>query len=162
MSAMPPPIADERAGLKEYVAAQQYAFKAIAFGLTDEQARSAPSMRSSAARCTSYQEASTVSTSGASAVGLVANNDMVKNFNIPTAGGVINARNVAITTTGLQAGGALASHGASVSLENGSVTTSGDQALGLSAIINGQISSRLNNILASMLITAMRTGVFMS
>jgi hypothetical protein len=41
--AMPPPIDDERAGLKEYVAAQQYAFKAIAFGLTDEQARSTPS-----------------------------------------------------------------------------------------------------------------------
>lgn len=46
MSAMPPPIADERAGLKEYVAAQQYAFNAIAFGLTDEQARSAPSVSS--------------------------------------------------------------------------------------------------------------------
>lgn len=44
MAAMPPPIADERAGLKEYVAAQQYAFHAIAFGLTDEQARSAPSV----------------------------------------------------------------------------------------------------------------------
>ena len=44
MPAMPPPIADERAGLKEYVAAQQYAFHAIAFGLTDEQARSAPSV----------------------------------------------------------------------------------------------------------------------
>lgn len=44
MPAMPPPIADERAGLIEYVAAQQYAFHAIAFGLTDEQARSAPSV----------------------------------------------------------------------------------------------------------------------
>lgn len=44
MPAMPPPIADERAGLKEYVAAQQYAFHALAFGLTDEQARSAPSV----------------------------------------------------------------------------------------------------------------------
>lgn len=44
MAAMPPPIADERAGLKEYVAAQQYAFHALAFGLTDEQARSAPSV----------------------------------------------------------------------------------------------------------------------
>lgn len=43
MPAMPPPIADERAGLKEYVAAQQYAFHAIAFGLTDEQARATPS-----------------------------------------------------------------------------------------------------------------------
>ncbi len=46
MPAMPPPIADERAGLREYVAAQQYAFHAIAFGLTDEQARSAPSVSS--------------------------------------------------------------------------------------------------------------------
>ncbi|MFB1295599.1 DinB family protein [Mycobacterium sp. pW049] len=44
MAALPPPIADERAGLKEYVKAQQYAFHAIAFGLTDEQARSAPSV----------------------------------------------------------------------------------------------------------------------
>lgn len=44
MPAMPPPIADERAGLKEYLAAQQYAFRAIAFGLTDEQARSTPSV----------------------------------------------------------------------------------------------------------------------
>lgn len=44
MAAMPPPIADERAGLKEYVAAQQYAFHAIAFGLTDEQARSTPAV----------------------------------------------------------------------------------------------------------------------
>ena len=44
MPAMPPPIADERAGLKEYVAAQQYAFHAIVFGLTDEQARSTPSV----------------------------------------------------------------------------------------------------------------------
>ncbi len=44
MPAMPPPIADERAGLTEYVAAQQYAFHAIAFGLTDEQARSTPSV----------------------------------------------------------------------------------------------------------------------
>lgn len=41
---MPPPIADEREGLVEYVAAQQYAFHALAFGLTDEQARSAPSV----------------------------------------------------------------------------------------------------------------------
>jgi len=43
---MPPPIADERAGLKEYVAAQQYAFHALAFKVTDEQARSAPSVSS--------------------------------------------------------------------------------------------------------------------
>ncbi len=85
-----------------------------------------------------------VSTSGVNAVGLVANNDMVKNFNIPTPGGVINARNATIATTGFMAGGALASHGASVNLENGSVTTSGAEALGLSAIINGQISSSAN------------------
>ncbi len=44
MPAMPPPIADERAGLKEYLAAQQYAYHAIAYGLTDEQARATPSV----------------------------------------------------------------------------------------------------------------------
>ncbi|RAV17059.1 hypothetical protein DQP55_03395 [Mycolicibacterium sp. GF69] len=44
MPAMPPPVADEREGLREYLAAQQYAFHAVAFGLTDEQARSAPSV----------------------------------------------------------------------------------------------------------------------
>lgn len=44
MPAMPPPVADEREGLKQYLAAQQHAFHAIAFGLTDEQARSVPSV----------------------------------------------------------------------------------------------------------------------
>jgi hypothetical protein len=44
MPAMPPPVADERAGLREYLAAQQYAFHAIAYGLTDEQARATPSV----------------------------------------------------------------------------------------------------------------------
>jgi uncharacterized damage-inducible protein DinB len=44
MPAMPPPVADERAGLKEYVAAQQHAFRAVAFGLTDEQARATPTV----------------------------------------------------------------------------------------------------------------------
>ncbi len=44
MAAMPPPVADERAGLKEYLAAQQYAFHAVVFGLTDAQARSTPSV----------------------------------------------------------------------------------------------------------------------
>lgn len=44
MAAMPPPVADERAGLKEYIAAQQHAFHAIAYGLTDEQARSTPTV----------------------------------------------------------------------------------------------------------------------
>jgi len=85
-----------------------------------------------------------VTTSGAGATGLVANNDMVKDFNIPTPGGVINAQNTAITTSGLAAGGVLASHGAVVSLENGSVTTSGDQSVGLSALIDGQITSNAN------------------
>jgi uncharacterized damage-inducible protein DinB len=42
MPAMPPPIADERAGLLEYLKAQQYAYHAVAFGLTDEQARQTP------------------------------------------------------------------------------------------------------------------------
>jgi hypothetical protein len=46
MPAMPPPVADEREGLREYLAAQQYAFHAVAFGLTDEQARSTPSVSS--------------------------------------------------------------------------------------------------------------------
>ncbi len=44
MAAMPPPIADERAGLREYLTAQQHAFHAIAFGLTDDQARTTPSV----------------------------------------------------------------------------------------------------------------------
>ncbi len=44
MAAMPPPIVDERAGLKEYIAAQHHAFHAVAFGLTDEQARRTPSV----------------------------------------------------------------------------------------------------------------------
>ena len=44
MAAIPLPIADEREGLKEYIAAQHNAFHAIAYGLTDEQARSAPSV----------------------------------------------------------------------------------------------------------------------
>jgi hypothetical protein len=39
---MPPPIADERAGLLEYLKAQQYAYHAVAYGLTDEQARQTP------------------------------------------------------------------------------------------------------------------------
>jgi uncharacterized damage-inducible protein DinB len=44
MAAMPPPIADERQGLKEYLAAQQYAFHTVSFGLTDEQARATPTV----------------------------------------------------------------------------------------------------------------------
>lgn len=44
MPALPPPIADERAGLKHYLIAQQQAFHAVAFGLTDEQARATPTV----------------------------------------------------------------------------------------------------------------------
>lgn len=44
MAAMPPPIADERAGLLEYIKAQHYAFHAVAYGLTDEQARQTPTV----------------------------------------------------------------------------------------------------------------------
>jgi hypothetical protein len=44
MAAMPPPIADEREGLREYIAAQHYAFHAVAFKLTDEQARATPTV----------------------------------------------------------------------------------------------------------------------
>jgi len=44
MAVMPPPIDDERAGLREYVAAQQQAFHAVAYGLTDDQARATPTV----------------------------------------------------------------------------------------------------------------------
>ena len=44
MPAMPPPIADERAGLRDYLRQQQYAFHALAFGLTDDQARATPTV----------------------------------------------------------------------------------------------------------------------
>ena len=42
MPAMPPPIADERQGLRDYLLQQQCAFRAMAFGLTDDQARATP------------------------------------------------------------------------------------------------------------------------
>ena len=42
MPAMPPPVTDERDGLVAYVAQQLDAFRSVAFGLTDEQARSTP------------------------------------------------------------------------------------------------------------------------
>ncbi|MGH3414465.1 MAG: DinB family protein [Marmoricola sp.] len=42
MPAMPPPVADERDGLVAYLAQQLDAFRALAFGLTDEQARATP------------------------------------------------------------------------------------------------------------------------
>jgi uncharacterized damage-inducible protein DinB len=41
---MPPPIADERQGLRDYLHQQQYAFRALTFGLTDEQARATPTV----------------------------------------------------------------------------------------------------------------------
>ena len=44
MPAMPGPVADERQPLRDYLFQQQYAFHAMAFGLTDEQARSTPSV----------------------------------------------------------------------------------------------------------------------
>jgi uncharacterized damage-inducible protein DinB len=44
MPAMPPPIADERQGLRDFLAQQQHAFRALAFGLTDEQARATPTV----------------------------------------------------------------------------------------------------------------------
>ncbi|OHT85204.1 DinB family protein [Mycobacteroides saopaulense] len=42
MPAMPPPVANELDGLIEYIAQQQDAFRIVAFGLTDEQARLTP------------------------------------------------------------------------------------------------------------------------
>lgn len=44
MPAMPGPVADERAALRDFLAQQQYAFQAVAFGLTDEQARATPTV----------------------------------------------------------------------------------------------------------------------
>ncbi|HET8604169.1 MAG TPA: DinB family protein [Marmoricola sp.] len=42
MPAMPPPVTDERDGLVAYVAQQLDAFRAVSYGLTDEQARATP------------------------------------------------------------------------------------------------------------------------
>ena len=44
MPAMPGPVADERHALRDFLFQQQYAFHAMAFGLTDEQARSTPTV----------------------------------------------------------------------------------------------------------------------
>lgn len=44
MPAMPPPVADERQALRDYLFQQQYAFRAMAYGLTDEQARATPTV----------------------------------------------------------------------------------------------------------------------
>jgi uncharacterized damage-inducible protein DinB len=43
MPALAPPVADERSALREYLAFHQSAYFAVAYGLTDEQARSSPS-----------------------------------------------------------------------------------------------------------------------
>ena len=42
MPAMAPPVADEKEGLVAYVAQQLDAFRAVSFGLTDDQARATP------------------------------------------------------------------------------------------------------------------------
>lgn len=44
MPAMPPPVADERQALHDYLFQQQYAYRALAFGLTDDQARATPTV----------------------------------------------------------------------------------------------------------------------
>jgi uncharacterized damage-inducible protein DinB len=44
MPGLPPPAADERHTLLEFIAFQQNAFFSVAYGLTDEQARSTPSV----------------------------------------------------------------------------------------------------------------------
>jgi hypothetical protein len=44
MPAMPPPVADERQALRDYLSQQQYAYHALAFGLTDDQARATPTV----------------------------------------------------------------------------------------------------------------------
>lgn len=44
MPAFAPPVADERSALREYLAYHQSAYFAVSFGLTDEQARSTPSV----------------------------------------------------------------------------------------------------------------------
>ena len=41
---VPPPVADERHALRDYLFQQQYAFRAMAFGLTDDQARATPTV----------------------------------------------------------------------------------------------------------------------
>ena len=44
MPAIASPVTDERSALREYLAYHQSAFFAVAYGLTDEQARSTPSV----------------------------------------------------------------------------------------------------------------------
>ncbi len=42
MPTLAPPVRDERDALREFLAYHQSAFVAVAYGLTDEQARSTP------------------------------------------------------------------------------------------------------------------------
>src|SRR6195952_5032920 len=44
MPAMPPPVADERQALRDYLLQQNYAYHALTFGLTDDQARTTPTV----------------------------------------------------------------------------------------------------------------------
>ena len=44
MPALAPPVADERSALREFLAYHQSAYFAVSYGLTDEQARSTPSV----------------------------------------------------------------------------------------------------------------------
>lgn len=44
MPGLPIPVADERDGLREFIAFNQRAFIAVSYGLTDEQARSTPTV----------------------------------------------------------------------------------------------------------------------
>ncbi|BBY07167.1 DinB family protein [Mycobacterium noviomagense] len=44
MPALAPPVADERQALREYLAYHQSAYFAVSYGLTDEQARSTPTV----------------------------------------------------------------------------------------------------------------------
>jgi hypothetical protein len=44
MPALAPPVADERSALREFLAFHQSAYFAVSYGLTDEQARSTPSV----------------------------------------------------------------------------------------------------------------------
>src|SRR6201998_2320163 len=44
MPALAPPVADERSALREFLACHQSAYFAVSYGLTDEQAQSAPAV----------------------------------------------------------------------------------------------------------------------
>src|SRR6516165_2142612 len=44
MPALAPPVADERCALREFMAFHQSAYFAVSYGLTDDQARSTPSV----------------------------------------------------------------------------------------------------------------------